>query len=236
MDFDWTNTNLYLYLAIGGGVVVVLALLLYFTPLSRLKVPGVVGGTLGGLALGAGLGVMGMTYFGYQVKKEEAPGGASAQSPNTGMGRPGGGGMGGMGMPGGGMGGMGMGMPGGGGRGGPSSKTQLANLIAKLDVLTRKPLAVTLSADQKQKVREQIRELDAKEELSDDEAKKRMDALLDIVKDQRETLENAGYRWPGTQGGGGGPGRPPVENPFKEDQNAAHLKSLREQVGKGATE
>ena len=34
-----TDLSLYHYLAIGGGAVIVLALLLYFTPVSRLKMP-----------------------------------------------------------------------------------------------------------------------------------------------------------------------------------------------------
>jgi hypothetical protein len=124
------------------------------------------------------------------------------------MGKGGGGG----GMMGKGGGGMGGGMAkggggmakGGGGGFGPSPKTQLAQLVAKLDVLTEKPLSIDLTDDQRAKVREQIKGLASAEELSDDEATKRMNAMLEVLKDQKATLEAAGYRWPGEGGGAGG--------------------------------
>jgi hypothetical protein len=129
---------------------------------------------------------------------------------------------------------MAMGGPPGGqpGRGqGPSAKTQLASLVAKLDQLTRKPLAVNLTEEQRAQVREQLKGLGDADDLSDDDAKKRLDTVLDVVKDQRETLEAAGYRWPGQQGGG----RPPADapkNPFKDEANGKHLKSLEDQLEK----
>ncbi|MDB5308312.1 MAG: hypothetical protein JWO38_2514 [Gemmataceae bacterium] len=156
-----------------------------------------------------------------------------------GMGGPGGakggGGMGG-GMGGGGMGGGGM----GGGRG-PNPKTQLAQLVGKLDVLTRKPLAVSLTPDQKQKAKEILTGLEGKDELSEDDAKAKLDALLKVVEGQKETLESAGYRWPsqggggggGGAGGGGGGGPPaPPPNPFKEGDPEKRLKSLQDTLGK----
>jgi hypothetical protein len=76
--------------------------------------------------------------------------------------------------------------------------------------------AVTLdnisTGDQKQKVRQQLAGLEEKKELKEDEARERLNALLEIVEDQRKTLENAGYRWPGEVGRGegfGGPREPP---------------------------
>jgi hypothetical protein len=133
-----------------------------------------------------------------------------------------------------GMMGRGGGMGGGGfGRGrGPNSKNDLASLVGKLDLLTRKPLAVTLTEDQKQKVREQLKGLEEPKELTEGEAKKRLDALVEILKDQRETLKNAG--WP-REGGGGF--RPPRDfpNPFQEGENSEHLKSLLGQMGKSQT-
>ncbi len=218
---DWlTNMTEYHCLAIGGAVVV-LALVLYFTPVSRLKIPGIFFGIVGGLGMGAVLGVIGMGYYGYQMKPPEAAGEAS---PPSGTG-PGGGGPPNM------MARMGGGgMPGGGGR--PNSKTQLASLIAKLDVLSHQPLVVTLNAEQKKKMREQLQNLDDKEDLSEDEAKAKLNAILDIVKDQRQTLESAGYRWPGQGGGGGRGGRPasPPPNPFKDEQNSKHLKALQSRL------
>jgi hypothetical protein len=100
-----------------------------------------------------------------------------------------------------------------------------------------------LTNAQKQKIHEQIDKLGDKEKLTEDEAKAQLDAILDVVKDQREMLEAAGYRWPGSGGGpggggpgGGGPGggRPPAPdaNPFRDGDNAVHLKALQKQVGK----
>jgi hypothetical protein len=117
---------------------------------------------------------------------------------------------------------------------GPSAKNQLANLVVKLDQLTKKPLAVTLDDEQRKKLAKQLDGLDKKEELSDEEAKKRLQAVLEIVKGDKKTLQSAGYRWPGEQGGGAGGFRPPqdVPNPFTEEENNEHLKSLQKQLAK----
>lgn len=216
-----TNMSLYHYLALGGGLMVVLALLLYFTPVSRFKIPGIFFGIVGGLGMGVALGVLAMAYYGYQLRQPEATAGASPQS---GMG-PGGGPPNMIAM-------MGRGrMPGGGG-GRPNSKTQLASLIAKLDVLTHEPLEVKLNPEQKKRMREQLDRLEEQENLSEDEAKAKLDTLLDILKDQRPTLEATGYRWPGQGGGGGRGGRPASApaNPFRDEQISKHLKALKSQL------
>jgi hypothetical protein len=67
--------------------------------------------------------------------------------------------------------------------------------------------------------------------LKDDDAKARLDALLEVLKDQKKTLEAAGYRWPG-EGGGFGGGNPPPPNPFKDQNNHDHLNSLQAQLAK----
>jgi hypothetical protein len=97
--------------------------------------------------------------------------------------------------------------------------------------LTEKPLQVTLTAEQKQQVRERIQPLDATKDLSEEDARKTLDGLLTILTDQRKTLEDAGYRWPGQQGGGGnrGQGATPA-NPFSEGTVGEHLKSLRHRL------
>jgi hypothetical protein len=104
----------------------------------------------------------------------------------------------------------------------------LSFLVTKVEALTGKPLALQLSDEQKKKVREQLQGLEGQENLSDEDAKKRLDGLLDVLKDQRATLEAAGYRWPGE-----GFGQPPsdVPNPFKEEPNANRLKAIRERLG-----
>jgi hypothetical protein len=211
---NWTELPFYWYVAIGGGVVILLALVLYFTPVSRLKLPGVFAGILGGLAVGVGAGVIGMTYFGYSLKEPER----KAPDQQAAGGRPPMGAMGG---------------------GGPNHKNQLASLVGKLDDLSRKPLEVKLTEDQKQKVREQLKGLAEQKELTDADAKKRLDALLDVVKDQSEVLKSAGYRWPDEGGrprGRDGQAPMPNNNPFLEGKNNEHLKSLLGQAGKNQTE
>jgi hypothetical protein len=124
-------------------------------------------------------------------------------------------------------GGMGAGK---GGRG-PNPKNQLAALVAKLDLVTGKPPAVQLNDDQKKKVQEQLKGLDAADELNEEDAKKRLDTLLDLLKDHRETLELVGYRWPAQGGPGGFQPPPEVPNPFKDEKNAKPLKALQERLG-----
>jgi hypothetical protein len=235
---DWGSLDWPYYVAIGGGVVLVLALLLYFLlagARTGLRIPGIVAGSLGGLALGAGVGIIGMAAFGYQVRKPEASSEDPRANPQV-QGNRGGmpGGM----MPGGGRPG---GMPGGMFGRGPNSKQDLARLVRKLDVLTAQSLKVNLSPDEKKKVLEQLSGLDKVEELKDDDAKTRLDALLKILAPQRETLVAAGYNWPreggAGRGGRGGPGgfgggrQPPPANPFKQGADEDALKGLEKRLG-----
>jgi hypothetical protein len=226
------------------------------------QVPAVVAAGLICLAVGAGGAVLTMMIMGYEKKAgEPTPEQIQAQAlemkgkgedpqavlrsggmmggqggmagAKGGMAGAKGGMMGDMGGKGGMMGGKGGGMGKGGGGFGPTPKTQLAQLVAKLDVLTAKPLSIELTDDQRAKVREQIKGLASNEELSDDEATKRLNALLDVLKEQKVTLEAAGYRWPGEGGGGfGGFGTPQPANPFKEGKDAEHLKDLDERLAK----
>ncbi len=209
------------------------------------KVPTVISVGVICLALGAGGAVATMHFLGYQKQKPAGAdaGGAPAAAP-TAMGMPGGGPPGGMmggapGGPPGGMtgmgsaskGGMGGGASKGGKGGGPNPKNQLASLVTKLDLVTGKPPVVQLSDEQKKKVQEQLKGLEAADQLNDDDAKKRLDTLLEIVKDHRTTLELVGYRWP-SQGGPGGFSPPPdVPNPFREEKSGKPLKSLQERMG-----
>lgn len=213
-----------------SGITVVIAVLLYFAGSARtIRIPSVILGTIGGVGLGVLLGFVLAAVYEGELNLEEDNSAQEAlvnvmPQPATGAGGPAtkGGGM----MGGGGGGGMG-----GGGRG-PNPKTQLVTLVTKLDQLTAKPLAVTLDDDQKAKVEEQLKELETMDALSTDEAKKRLDTLHAIIENQRETLEAAGYRWPG---GGGGPG-PRVtgvtesDNPFTGEANASRLKALHERL------
>lgn len=231
------------------------------------NVPAAVASGIICLVLGAGAG-----YLGNEIYRNRKPADGSTDAPRPmlaadagnrppgagGMGGPPMGGPGGMGGrpaggpggapggPGGGPGGMMAGM-GGMGRGmqGPPVRSQLANLVSKLDVLTNKekPLLIQLTPEQKQKVKEQLQGLADLQEVSDDEAKKRLDALLEVLKENKETLEAAGFRWPGAQAGPGGfgapgggrPGGNQPTNPFKDDPNVSKaLKSLESTLGKGS--
>ncbi len=62
---DWQNTDLFRYLIIGCGVLAVLAIILYFLPVRRMKVPAVILGVLTGLAAGFGAGVLAVSFYGY---------------------------------------------------------------------------------------------------------------------------------------------------------------------------
>jgi hypothetical protein len=109
-------------------------------------------------------------------------------------------------------------------------------LVDKLDVLTTKPLAVQLDGEKKKQVLEQLRGLAEKSELSDEEAKQKLDALLKVLGPDRATLEAAGYRWPGSgPPGGAGRGTPP-NNPFKSEDNGKHLKDLEHRLEKGTAD
>lgn len=222
---DWTDLTNYHFLAIGGAALVLVALLLHFTPVARLKMPAVLLGVVGGLGTGIALGVLSMASIGYHYKP---PPEETSQVPTPGMvprmqappGMPG------RGMQPGGGGGGGRGM--GGGRG-PNPKTQLVTLVTKLDQLSSKPLHLTLDAEQKKKVDEQLQELDKEKELKAEDAQKRLDALKKLLtQDQLVALDVAGYRWPSSgQGGGGRPPAADQANPFTQKENADHLKSLR---------
>jgi hypothetical protein len=235
---DWTNLQVYHYIAIGGGALTVLALVLYFLLPSGFKVPAGVLGTIAGLVAGLGIGVIGMAGFGYHFDPSSEGGGPSGPPTGQGDGKafgmpkgmPGGG-MPGGGMPGGGM--PGGGAPGfGGGKGkgkGPSPKAQLATLVTKIDQLVEEPLSLNLSSAQRSVIREQIKGLETAEGVDDDEAKTRLEAILEAVKDDRATLEAAGYRWPGATG----LQMPGVaSNPFQEPENRKHLAALQANLAK----
>ncbi len=204
-----------------------------------MKVPAIIAAAVISFALGVGVTVGAMLVAFPEIYKPKPEGDGATPDGRSGQplimpmgGGPGGPG-GGPGGPGGGPGGPG-GRPGGPG-GGPNSKIQLAVLINKLEVLTQKPLIIQLDDEKQKKLAEQLQGLEAKEELSEDEAKDRLEAILVIVKDNRETLEAAGYRWPGERPAGGAAGGRPadVPNPFKEGDNNKHLKSLQELLAKG---
>src|SRR2546423_3735710 len=117
---------------------------------SCMKVPAIIASSLICLIVGLGIGGLGMMYIG-PIKLPPWLGGppdpVAAELP-AGVPAP-----------------MGMGNMGDkgdkkGGKG-PNPKNQLSNLVAKLDVLTNKPLTVSLDAAEKKQVREQLKGLEA---------------------------------------------------------------------------
>ena len=108
----------------------------------------------------------------------------------------------------------------------PERKSQLASLVAKLDQLTGNTLTVNLGDEQKKAIEEQVRGLAAMEALAEEDAQKRLDALLVTLADCKDTLVAAGYRWPGERGS-----RPPdTPNPFADESNAKALQSLQQRL------
>lgn len=215
--------ELYQWIAIGGGVLAVIALVLHFVLPTGFKVPTVVLGVIAGLASGLGVGVVGMASFGYRTTPDDDANLGPLPGPPLAM-------AGGMGMPAKGMPVMGMpgkGMPGKGkGQAGPGPKIVLATLVVKIHQLSDKPLTLTLSQQQRSAISEQLKELADRDELSDDDAKARLDTILDTVKAERPILEAAGFRWP-TQGAAGGIQTPPPTNPFKGGETRERLLALQ---------
>lgn len=243
MHFD--RDSLDVYLLIAGGAVIVLAIILYFLPLRHVKPPAIVAALLGGLAAGMGAGVMVMMANGYHWEKESAQAEPRDQlAEGRGSSMRGGSARGGRGEAGSRMGEGGGGRAqargergGGGGRGfggrgrGPSPKAQLATLVTKLDQLTHKPLAIQLTPQQKKALGEQLKGLAEAENLSDEDAQKRLDGIQKVVENDEDTLRAAGYSRPGA-GRGGLQAPAESSNPFKEGENNKHLKSLQEETGK----
>jgi hypothetical protein len=144
---------------------------------------------------------------------------------------------------GGGMRGGGGGMRGGGGTrgGGPpgglgsqmmgamaNPKLMLGSLVTALDSLTAKPVEIKLTDDQRTALAKALKDLDPEEAMTDEEAGKKLEALMKIVEGHKEALEAVGYRWPNTP-----PPMPLSEvNPFSEGANKEHLKHLTERVEK----
>lgn len=197
------------------------------------KVPAVVATGIICLLVGGGVGAAIVSYAAGKPDKQAAAADEDGKAADAkGMGAKGG-----MGDKGGDKAG-GKGGAKGGGKG-PGPKVQLAQLVGKLDTLTRESLHVELTPDQKKQAKDVLAGLDAQDAITDDEAKAKLDALLKLVEAHRKTLEAAGYWWPGspppgTPPGGALPGPPPTPpaNPFKTGDAADRLKALQATLGK----
>jgi hypothetical protein len=181
------------------------------------KVPAVVAGSVIALLVGIGVGAAGMSALTPTARAPAAEGGAA-------------GGRGGPGAP--------------GGRGGgeaapqePGAKVRLMTLVDRLDLLTERPLFERLDKKQREKVAAQLKGLDALDEVDEEEARRRLDALIAALQDEGEPLARAGFRWPGQQAG---IASAPLglmamaANPFKEGLSARQLKTLRQRLDEPA--
>jgi hypothetical protein len=244
--FDFNNMGWQEYLVVGGGGLVVLAIILYFLPSKGVKIPGIFAGIFGGLAAGAGIGMATLIGMGYEkpAKISDVAGMTSEEAEGMGQGGRGGApqmNKGGGGMPqmkkGGPGGGQGKGGPGGAGKGKAggtggftsSATARLTALITKLDILTKKPLTLELSADQKKHLQEQLNMLANNSAVDDAEANKRLEAILNIMQKDKDTLEAAGFNFSGQRPGGGAPAATGA-NPFKLGEPGQHLKALQDRL------
>lgn len=220
------------YVIFGGVGVLVLSFILYFLPIKKLKIPGVLTAGVGGLAVGLAVGVIWLAGFGYKPNVEERPSTESdgGDSPAAKQMAKGGG------MPK----GSGGGTPKGGFGGGapPGPRVQLVSLVNTLDRLIDQPVALTLTADDRSAIAAQLKGLDQAGSITEDDAKAKLEAILKVIEKDRKALEAIGYRWPSPDGKGppkGGFGGPPPKdspNPFREEPNTERLKSLQGRLEK----
>src|SRR5437764_15068548 len=63
---DFNNMQTWHYFALGGGGLLILGIIVYFLPVGKMKIPGVVGAAIGGLAAGLAAGIIFMAGFGYK--------------------------------------------------------------------------------------------------------------------------------------------------------------------------
>jgi len=104
-----------------------------------------------------------------------------------------------------------------------SAKDLLVSLVVKLDRLSAQSAKLNMSKEERQKVLRQLQDLGDVKTLSEDEAKKRVEALLDVLKEHKDILVAADFAWPGSAR---------LPNPFLEDENRAHLNALRARLEK----
>lgn len=187
-----------------------------------------------GLALGSGGAFLGLHYYGYSAEGPPQQGPPPGMAP-AGMGA---------GMAPGGMGGGGM----GGGGGAPArGKRNLTALVGKLDLISE-GLSLELNGEQSAKLAAQLATLDQPDNMTQEEAQDRLDALETVLtEEQKDILAQFEMPRAGRAGGGGMGGGPPGggmggggmgggppggggatddSNPFQEEANQERLHSL----------
>jgi hypothetical protein len=121
---------------------------------------------------------------------------------------------------------------------GPRPSAHIITLVEKLDALTAERGKLPLTKDQRVQLAAQLGKLTETEFLGDNLASDHMKALLSLLKDQRQTLEAAGFQWPAAEesiesqsAAYMAPGQAkPRKNPFKEGDAAKRLKALLDRL------
>jgi hypothetical protein len=286
MDSGYFDSFTLIVIGAGIGVVLICLVLRQIESMQK-NVPIWLFTGLLGILVGGGAALVALHSLGYHWDKQPASTADASQSRATmgpsmaGGGSGGGGGMMGGGMGGGGMmggggpgGGGGMGGPGGGGSGGPPPRATLSTLVGKINLVVG-GLHLNIDQDRAAKLLKVTEEFVDADELTDEDAKKHIDAINELLTTDEEELlasfslpRRPGGGGPGGGGpggggpGGGGPGGgaglptfspaspgaagPPGarsapggagggqasnENPFKQEENAKRLQSLRERLG-----
>jgi hypothetical protein len=184
-------------------------------PSLKTKVPMVVVGSLLGLVVGMVVGAVGMAWYDYELwnrlhgsrdlggsEGEDTRANQDAQwaklkkkmgfFPGSGKGM----------FPGGGF-------PGKKGGFGPpaSARSELALLVTKLEILTDKPLRLEMTRDEQIKVAQLLQGLDKQEQLTEEDASRRLKMIQEILKGRDELLRAVGAPMPGVTA------QPPFDDP-----------------------
>ncbi len=124
---------------------------------------------------------------------------------------------------------------GGGGRGGSRqlpARFQLAMLVRKLDLLTG-DIAIALTAAQSRDIHALLKEIEAAESLSDEQAQGRYDALLGLLDDSQQAKTSAvslPFRRDGGSRGSAGSAGGSESTPFREGSGADSIRALLERL------
>ena len=125
----------------------------------------------------------------------------------------------------------------GGGVGGGGAARNLVTMISKLDLVTQ-GVRIELNGEQLASLAALIADLDETSEISDDEARARLDEIEKLISDdQKKVLESidlprprGGSMMAAVASGGARQGPTQNTNPFSQEENAGRLKNLRERL------
>lgn len=205
-NLAWKDMGIHFYVVVGASILVLLAIVACFARYARTKLPAILLSVLG-LAL-AGVFAAGVVYMvaqGYDWNPKATT--ESAPQGNRGAAAP----------------------PAGATMAPPDFRNALTGLVIVLDQLTSQPERLKLTAEQKKIIHEQLKDLDQLAELTQYDAGDRLEEMWKAISGHRKSIEEAGWT---PRGGAASQTKSDLPNPFKDDKNRRHLKSLQEHVGK----